>query len=51
MGKPLHLPHYGVAYVEDVLADIPTTTLIVIEESKHTLLAVPRRGELGSCSK
>ncbi|XP_005112252.1 meiosis regulator and mRNA stability factor 1 [Aplysia californica] len=45
MGKPLFLPHYGVAFMEDVLMDIPTTTLIVIEESSHTLLALPRRDQ------
>jgi len=45
LGKDLNLPHYGVAFVEDVLTDIPTTTLIVIEEGNHTLLAIPRRDQ------
>ncbi|CAL1526310.1 unnamed protein product [Lymnaea stagnalis] len=43
--KPLYLPHYGVCFMEDVLMDIPTTTLIVIEEGNHTLLALPRRDQ------
>ncbi|XP_059145129.1 meiosis regulator and mRNA stability factor 1-like isoform X3 [Physella acuta] len=45
MGKPLFLPHYGVCFMEDMLMDIPTTTLIVIEENNHTLLALPRRDQ------
>ncbi|KAH9513099.1 Meiosis regulator and mRNA stability factor 1 [Bulinus truncatus] len=45
MNKPLFLPHYGVCFMEDVLMDIPTTTLIVIEEGNQTLLALPRRDQ------
>uniref|UniRef100_A0A2C9KRA0 HTH OST-type domain-containing protein n=1 Tax=Biomphalaria glabrata TaxID=6526 RepID=A0A2C9KRA0_BIOGL len=45
LNKPLYLPHYGVCFMEDVLMDIPTTTLIVIEEGNQTLLALPRRDQ------
>ncbi|GFR91344.1 meiosis arrest female protein 1 homolog [Elysia marginata] len=45
MGKPLLLAHYGVCYMEDILSEIPTTTLIVIEEAHHILLALPRRDQ------
>lgn len=45
MSKPLLLAHYGVCYMEDILSEIPTTTLIVIEEAHHILLALPRRDQ------
>ncbi|GFO25751.1 meiosis arrest female protein 1 homolog, partial [Plakobranchus ocellatus] len=45
MGKSLLLAHYGVCFMEDILSDIPTTTLIVIEEENHVLLALPRRDQ------
>jgi hypothetical protein len=47
VGKPFDITDYGVCYIEDMLVELPESTIVVTGTGSHMNLAIPRRGEGG----
>jgi hypothetical protein len=47
VGKPFDITDYGVCYIEDMLVELPESTIVVTGTGSHMNLAIPRRGEDG----